>query len=197
MYGDGLFPSLLCPPSLFLDIIRINHLRVQGAGSSSVNDSAQSTAFAILKRIDAFSPEQWAATSTSTLEEWVLLALIHQSTIALYCISSLQSVSILPSTRQLKATRITHGNRLFPLLKKAMASRRIKKCLAWPLVVAGMEAVNCGPSERQFVEEQLSEMGQAIGSPVPLLGIAVLKRFWATGKTGWDDCFDVPYAFVP
>ena len=29
LYGDGLFPVLLCPPYLFLDILKINHLRFQ------------------------------------------------------------------------------------------------------------------------------------------------------------------------
>jgi hypothetical protein len=195
MYGDGLCPTLLCPPSLFLDIISINHLRFQGSNSSLISESTRSAAITLLKHIDGFSPEHWSTSNTSP-QEWWLLGRIYQSAVALYCISSLQNLFVLPSTPQLKAMRTAHGYRLFPLLKKALASPKIKMCMMWPLVVAGMEAVNGSPAERQFVDEQLSEMSQRLGTPVPLVAKSVFKRFWASGKTGWDDCFDRPYVFV-
>ncbi|EEP80583.1 predicted protein [Uncinocarpus reesii 1704] len=197
MYGDGLFPSLLCPPPLFLDIISINHLRFRGSHPSLVNKFTQSAAEAVLKHIDAFSPEQWAAPNTSSLEEWLLLGRIYQSAVILYCISSLQSISVLPSTPELKIIRTVHSDRLSLLLKRALVSERIKKCLMWPLAVSGMEAVNGSLAARDCVLQQLTEMSQDLGSSLPLLAKSMFKRFWASGKTKWDDCFDTPYAFVP
>ncbi|WEW59556.1 hypothetical protein PRK78_005030 [Emydomyces testavorans] len=196
MYGDGLNPALLCPPPLFLDIIKINHLRFQGRNASLINESTQSAANVLLMQIDRLSPEKWIKSDTSLREEWLLLGRIYQSAVALYCILSLQSVSVLPSTLQLNAMRTRHGGHLFPLLKKALASQRIKKCMLWPLVVAGVDAANYGPAAREFVNKHLLEMSQDLGTPVPLLAKVVLKRFWASGKTRWDDCFDRPYAFV-
>ncbi|KMU76312.1 hypothetical protein CISG_01046 [Coccidioides immitis RMSCC 3703] len=54
MYGEGyLFPNLLCPPSLFLDILSINHLRYQWKIASLVNQFSQTAAEAVLQHVDA------------------------------------------------------------------------------------------------------------------------------------------------
>lgn len=197
MYGDGLFPCLLCPPPLFLEIININHIRSLATDESVVPESARSAADAVLNRIDAFMPVQFAGSKTTTPDEWLLLGSIHQSTVALYCISSLQSLSFLTVTSAVAAMRTTHRSRLFSLLKKATVSKRIKIAMVWPLIVAGTEAVHTdSPVKRNFVEEQLLEIGREQGSPVPLQAIEVLQKFWRSGKTRWDDCFDRPYTFI-
>ncbi|QVM06801.1 hypothetical protein D8B26_001506 [Coccidioides posadasii str. Silveira] len=198
MYGEGyLFPNLLCPPPLFLDILSINHLRYQWKIASLVNQFSQTAAEAVLQHVDAFSPEEWACSNTSSQEDWLLIGRIYQSAVALYCISSLQSVSVLPFTSQLKARRTAHGNRLFQLLKEALLSPKVNKCMMWPLIVAGAEAVNRGPAAREFVADHLSEMSEDLGTPLALHAKMVFKKFWPSGKTKWDDCFDTPYAFVP
>lgn len=92
--------------------------------------------------------------------------------------------------------KAAHGDRLFQLLKKALVSEQVKKSMMWPLIVAGVEAADASAAIRTFVDEQLTEMSRDLGTPLPLLAKGVLKRFWASGKTGWDDCFDKPYAFV-
>lgn len=68
--------------------------------------------------------------------------------------------------------------------------------MLWPLVVLGVEAVNGDLEMRSFVEKQLPEMSRQVGTSVPLTAKAVIERFWASGETRWDACFDRPYVFV-
>ncbi|KAA8641288.1 Zn(II)2Cys6 transcription factor [Aspergillus tanneri] len=63
-YGEGLFPVLFCPPTLLLDIIRINHLRMQGS-TNPTDEILQTSAYTLLEQIQSFSPEQWTVTSAA------------------------------------------------------------------------------------------------------------------------------------
>lgn len=195
LYGDGLFPVLLCPPYLFLGIIKVNHLRLHST-RAPIDESTQSAALALLEHIGAFAPETWAESNVSARDEWALLGYIYQSAVALYCILSLQSISIFQSTRLLDATRVSHHSRLLQHPQKAVVDPILKKCMTWPLVVAGMGAIDADLKTRHFVDGQLFKMSRDLGTPVPLAARAMFKRFWASGKTNWDDCFDRPYAFV-
>ncbi|KAA8641475.1 Zn(II)2Cys6 transcription factor [Aspergillus tanneri] len=194
-YGEGLFPVLFCPPTLLLDIIRINHLRMQGS-TNPTDEILQTSAYTLLEQIQSFSPEQWTVTSAAPRDEWHILGRIYQSAILVYCISSLQSVCLLPSSTDLNNMKAAHGSRLLLQLRKAMMSPAIKKCMTWPLVVAGVQAVSLSATARTFVTQQLTEMSLDVGSPIPLTARDVLKKFWDSGNTAWDVCFDQPYAFV-
>lgn len=69
--------------------------------------------------------------------------------------------------------------------------------MLWPLVVLGVEAADLGRMAiREFVKEQLEGMSRHAGTYVPLTAKSVLERFWASGKTSWDSCFDRPYVFT-
>ncbi|KAF7596193.1 hypothetical protein BBP40_002723 [Aspergillus hancockii] len=199
-YGDGIYPILLCPPYLFVDIIKINNLRFQST-TSPVSGTTRATAQELLEHIEAFSPEDWTEerrtnANPDTKDDWLLLGRIYRSTVALYCISSLQSLDILPSSRYFTAMRTVHGTRLFTFLRKALVNPRIKNCMIWPVVVAGMQAVDASPNVRHIVDEQLVDLGQCLGTPAPLWASAVFRRFWASGRTGWDDCFEKAHLFV-
>lgn len=49
---------------------------------------------------------------------------------------------------------------------------------------------------RDFVAAQLPVLARHGGTYMPLVAKAVLEKFWASGETSWDACFDRPYAFV-
>ncbi|KAB8231209.1 Zn(II)2Cys6 transcription factor [Aspergillus alliaceus] len=195
LYGDGMYPILLCPPYLLMDIIRINNLRFE-ATASPLTDSTRATAQAVLEHIEAFSAEDWKGSNPDVQEDWLLLGRMYRSSIALYCISSLQSLSIFPSTNYFTAMRTVHGTRLYTILEQVILRPRIKVFAIWPLVVAGMQAVDASPTIRHIVDAQLSEMAGMLATPAPMLASAVFRRFWTSGQTGWDECFDRPYAFV-
>ncbi|MCJ1372298.1 hypothetical protein MMC20_003521 [Loxospora ochrophaea] len=196
LYRVGYYPSFPCPLPLFLDIIRINHLRLQSTEPLLLNETIQFSANELLERINAFSPEQSVKSITSFYDEWLLIARIYHSAVALYCLSSLQSHFMPLSASQSHTTRAAHSGRLFRLLEEALASPWLKKCMMWPLVVAAVEAANSTDFVRGSISKQWSDMSRDQRTSLPLVAQAVIERFWASGKTGWDACFERPYAFV-
>ena len=196
-YGDTISPFQMCPLPLFAEIIKINHLRMRAMehASTEARDISQE-GYKILSRIHGFSPEELAQSKPASKEDWILLGSIYQAAVALYCISSLQSLAAFPATSSLRARCAAHGLVLQELLNEALSSPRIKRFMLWPLVVLGVEAVHSDASMRAFVEKQLPEMSRHIGTYVPLMAKSVLESFWASGETHWDACFDRPYAFV-
>lgn len=206
LYSIGVFPSLPCPMPLFLGIIQINHLRYQATGKASPDQQTpfmQLSPRMVLERIDSFEPEAWlkSARNSPYPDEWLLIARIFQSAVILYCLSSLATCLVLDTspcsaTVDLETARSLHRARLFTLLGSAMQSPITRKCMIWPTVVAGIEAASGTLEEQQFVELQLSDMSRDTCASYPLVAKEMLGRFWASRKTGWDDCFDQPYAIL-
>ena len=200
-YGGGVFTFLICPPPLFSEIIKINHLRAQAARFDVYATTAAAhltrEAYRILSRIDAISLDEWAESKPSSRDDWLLAGKAYQAAVTLYCISSLQSQSVLPTdSAPLSARRAADARFLETVLGEALPSPKINRYMLWPLVVLGLEAVRSGPATRRFVGNQLAEMSRFVGTHAPLAAMAVLERFWASGGSRWDECFDRPYAFV-
>lgn len=186
----------ILPSPLSAEIIKINHLRMLAMQLEGSDLSMVQEAFGILQRIYAFSSEDWAAMKPLSHDEWTLIGVIHQEAVSIYCISSLQSVSVLPHTAALRAQCAAHGQRLQTLLASALSSPSLKIFMLWPVIMLGMEAVHGPASLRSFVVHHLPELSKHIGTYVPLTAKGVLERFWASGDTRWDSCFDRPYAFA-
>lgn len=197
--GDRSFPSEMCPVPLLAQIIKINHLRMRAADYTPTRlEDFTSEACQILDAINTFSPQQWADSKPSSKKDWMLMGNVYQNAVAIYCLSSLQGLlSLLSSLRgSLRAICATHGQVLQTLLGEALACPRIKRFMVWPLVCLGIEAAQENASMRTFVTQQLSEMSRQVGTHVPLTAKGVLERFWASGDTRWDACFDRPYVFA-
>jgi hypothetical protein len=179
-------------------IIKINLLRLRASKKDSSDEAAECTreAFKILNRIQAFSPERWAESKPSLLDDWILVGNIYQSAVVLYCISSLQSLSVLPRTPALREICSISASLLQVLLDDALPSPKLKTFFLWPLVVLVVEAVHGGGEMRIFVLKHLVRMSRNVGTYIPLTGKDVLERFWASGRADWDSCLNKPYAFV-
>ncbi|OLN88995.1 hypothetical protein CCHL11_06035 [Colletotrichum chlorophyti] len=194
LYPLGLHPSIPCPLSLWMEIIKINHLREEMAKGFIDRDVARALAADILRRIEAFDPE--ADARFYELEEHNDMILpMFQSALAVFCISSLQAVGALPNTHRLAVLRTVHSGRLFALLTEAGSNDIVKKSIIWPLVVAGVEA-GSRVDQRQLVERLIKEQSRDAGTPLSLHTLSVLRRFWDGEITDWDTCFDRPYALI-
>lgn len=200
-YGEGLFPALLCPPPLFLEIIRINALRAQAVHSElPVASSLERAATELVHRLLDFKPQAWANIQTSRYgdggaELWLLLGHVYQSAVTLYAIASLQSLAVLAHSSHLDTTLCKHRDSLVSCLRTAVLAPEIKMWMMWPLVVAGLLAGRC-EDVRGFVKTELTMMARALGTPLPLAARSALERFWARDEMGWDGCFDSAFAFV-
>ncbi|KAI1111532.1 putative C6 finger domain protein [Nemania sp. NC0429] len=194
-YDAGPCPFQMCPPALFAEIIKINHIRMQAETEPIMVDDLSQEAYKILNCIYAFSPQQWAESRPSSKPDWVLLGSVYQAAVTLYCISSLQSVSVIPSEPSLRTCCATQGRLLQELLTQTLSSPKTRRYMLWPLVLLGVEAVNSSETMRFFVEAQLLDLSRHIGSRAPLVAGDILRRFWTSGETRWDACFDRPYVF--
>jgi hypothetical protein len=189
-----IFPYILCPQTLFVEIIRINRLR-QDVTSSRIADPARHTldAHGILARIEAFEPENWAQPSEH-YDDWKLIGSIYQSSVALYCIMSLQAYAPFDNSSETDTMRTLHSERLFESLKDSVQLIQLKKFSMFPLCALGVEAgYRNRHSTRIWIERRLEDHARLIGSSSPLKARAVLRRYWQRKKSGWDECFDEPY----
>lgn len=194
-YGKVIFAFQMCPTPLFAEIVKINHIRILAQNSKSPADLMKE-GYKALHRLQAFSSEKWAEDKPASKKDWLLLADTYHVATELFCLLSLQSLAILPRSPMMRTKCNAHAELLQVLLEQAMEALPIKRFLLWPMVVLGVEAAQGGMLMRSFVREQLPELSQYIGTYVPLMAQDVLERFWKSGKTRWDDCFDKPYAFA-
>jgi hypothetical protein len=236
--GSTLARFQMCPPPLFAEIIRINHLRLRATqqqhaqhhhtSETGAPDELTHEAYAILSRINAFSSTQWATTKPRARDDWALVGRIYHAAVALYWAAALQSVSVLLPTAAMQAECTARTRLLRDLLVRGVGSPRTRQGMLWPLVVLGVLAAgydgggggvddgddaygaahgdgcgcSCGGGAgipggiRDFVAAQLPVLARHGGTYMPLVAKGVLERFWASGETRWDACFDRPYAFV-
>lgn len=193
-----MFPYTLCPPVLFLDLLRINELRLKVSTAMmlcEINEDHTLQAHDLLARIEAFVPEDWAQPQTY-YDEWVLIGIMYQAAVAVHCTMAFQSLTVLPNTLEMNSMRSIHGDHLLSSLRKGLKSPRLTRFILWPLVVAGVEAAYRGEGTRNFIESALTDLAGTLGSSSPLKARAVLRRYWQKEEPGWDECFDRPYVFV-
>ncbi|KAK7953795.1 C6 finger domain protein [Apiospora saccharicola] len=196
VYGKGDYPTVLCPPFLFLIVSQINRLRLQTTQPRELHDPDSPSAQALLSKILGFNPDEWARLYPDSYQELFLLARIYHAAVALYCISALRSLFPTGFLYNLLMLRAAQADCLFGLLRVAIQSPKTQPCLMWILNVAGVEAATRSLSDRLFVEEALDELSRGLGTGYPLVARGAIHRLWDSGKTEWDDCYDRPYAFL-
>lgn len=196
-YRFATTPTQMFPPQLLAEVSKINYLRLQARNKRECSDKdLLKEAYDILDCIEAFSPEESAQSKLSSKEDWMRIGTVYRSATAIYCILSLQSVSVFPEDSALRAACATHGQVLRRHLPESLSSARTKRYMLWPLVLLGVEAVHSCMATRAFVSKQLPELSRSVGTSIPLTARSVLESFWASGHKRWDACFDRPYPFT-
>ncbi|KAK8001169.1 fungal-specific transcription factor domain-containing protein [Apiospora marii] len=199
-YSSNITSFGFCAAPLIAEMVSINHLRWRIATSETISSlDLWRDAHEILGRVYDFSPERWAESKPLSQEKWTLVGNIFWASVALYCISSLQSICVPPIEIATPAQRATHVQFLHLCLAEAAETPSLRNCMLWPLVVLGVEATGgCdnGAEVRAFVAEKLEMLSRHSGTYGPLTAKRVLETFWRSGETAWDACFDRPYAFT-
>ena len=194
VWEESPYPTFLCPADILAAIMRINHLRSQLLDRPL--SEADASPEGLLASLKAFSPEGWAATKTSSHEEWLLIARAHHSAAILYCMATLEEHFPRSSLQDLEILRVVHASTLFAALRQAEAMRGVRMGSLWPLIVAGVEAARENSATRSFVRRRFTGLADDLATPLMLEAKRVFEEFWASGKVGWGECFDKPYAFV-
>ncbi|KAM3559644.1 hypothetical protein MY1884_003353 [Beauveria asiatica] len=91
-----------------------------------------------------------------------------------------------PSTDTLRVEILTLTREVLPLIAERPTS------LAWPLAVVGVTLTSQGDAaERDFVTQTLRRISTHRDAYYgPTLCLDKLHKFWASGKRGWEDCYD-------
>ncbi|KAM0744984.1 hypothetical protein ACQRIT_000368 [Beauveria bassiana] len=91
-----------------------------------------------------------------------------------------------PSTDTLRVEILSLIREVLPLIAERPTS------LAWPLAVVGVTLTSQGDAaERDFVTQTLRRISTHRDAYYgPTLCLGKLHKFWASGKTGWEDCYD-------
>ncbi|KAF2680530.1 hypothetical protein K458DRAFT_479847 [Lentithecium fluviatile CBS 122367] len=198
---EELFPHVLCPPTLYQEFVRINYLRYE-ASQALINYSDMTDltlqAHEILARIDAFEPRDWAQPGDN-YDTWLTIGSTYKHTVAVYALTSLTSLTVLPSpsfSPTMRTSLSSHGALLLHHLKIAFESPVLRRFLALCISVAGVEAIYRGEGDRRWIEEALTELSSFTGGIAPLKAHAALRRYWQREEFGWEECFMKPYGFM-
>lgn len=200
LYKMSIYPPFLCPPSLFLDILYINRLRLRLPTTSVIYSlpSIQVTVCDIMKHIHDFSATDWIESSDfPNHDEFLLLAHIYQAALALYAFLTLPCMSKFHSRISCQDLRHIYRAQLFDKLRMAIGSPVRIHSIYWPVVVAGVVASSGTVEERMLVEEHLNMgVNDPYSGSGSLKALAILRRAWASGKTEWNDCFSEPHVIL-
>ena len=182
-----------------MEILQTNRLRAKASAATNFLCEADPKhtleAHNLLSRIKFFAPKDWAQSGDSHAD-WLTVGTVYKSAVSLYAILSLGSLGILPPTVALENSQAAHSNILFRELHAALKVPRIAKFMAWPLVVAGVQAKERGEATRNWVEASLRDTSRVLGTGCPIKACAVLKRYWASDASGWVECFDRPNVLI-
>lgn len=190
---DLIFPYILCPPEIFSAVLQINELRAKASTSITSLDGTDFElaleAQDLLAGIVRFVPEDWARPGAH-YHDWVNIGTMYQTAVAVFCIMALQSLDLLPISLEMNATRSANADCLLRGLQQGSKSPRVARFLAWPLVVAGVEAGYRGEGPKNWIEAALEDLSRSLGTSGPLKARAILRRYWRRDVPGWEECFD-------
>ncbi|KAJ6788224.1 hypothetical protein PWT90_04368 [Aphanocladium album] len=188
LYACELHECFPCPTQLYRCIVEINRLRVQDASGDYDNKLMGAATQSVLASIQNFSPEHWPERpELRTPEIRLLIAQIYKSATQLYLRLALRKHTSSPITASQRAKM---AKRITDFVERLVAICGYHSSQAWPLTVAGA-GLGGDASSRRFVVDRhlLAISGMHSSSRGIFITLQCLRRFWASGKTGWEDCF--------
>lgn len=169
-------------------IVDTNWLRAQNALGECDEKMIRAAAANVLARIQDFEPESWGERhQLRSSEVRLLLAQIYQAATELYLRISLSEHMEDPLSA---LQRFGKAKQTTALAERLQAHCGHHISAAWPLTVAGA-ALGCGPKAQQAaVDRHLQAISNLYSSSRgTFVTLQCLQKFWASGKTGWEDCF--------
>ncbi|KAJ3482209.1 hypothetical protein NLG97_g7631 [Lecanicillium saksenae] len=184
VYTRLYFNGFSCPSRMFLAIHHITQLRVAAAAldcAIPISDDLFITAASIAREIRDFSASLWSET----------YQIPPQPLIALYGRVYQAAAGIAMGD---VAARWHQRTILFQAIEEARGPLKAFKCGTWPLAVLGVAYHDGTPDEHATIIRLLMEAHRNTTNADCGAGMLMrdLSEFWASGRTGWDDCFYKP-----
>ncbi|OAR00516.1 hypothetical protein LLEC1_00844 [Akanthomyces lecanii] len=208
-----LYSDVPCSSHVFADLIRINRLRALVAAGASIRNFIRPAARQIYHHIAEFSVTDWEEPyGVPDKPEARLLCRLFQQAASdgdERCHDdndndndddddgdadvdgeqqqlAQAAMTPPPSIEALNGEILALVREILPLIPKRPTS------LAWPLAVVGVTLTGDGDAAaREFVTQTLLQISTHRDAYYgPTLALNKLRKFWASGKTGWEDCYD-------
>lgn len=201
VYSSNLYSDMPCPTDLFVDIIRITRLRLLYAAGASVSKVILPVAREIFRDIQGFLPDDWNESyPLPKSTKHTLIGRIFQSAVALYCLLSMPETATVYTSDSENSDSTPEADPILGCRRDLMESITMamndlpsKVPLSWPLTILGVACVNGSDEEKETIESHFrGVIDTAFIESGPAQGLKKVKKFWESGKTGWEDCFDEP-----
>ncbi|KAM3447682.1 hypothetical protein MY3296_008486 [Beauveria thailandica] len=188
------------PVELVVVLRHITQVRVHAASRTRTSELRQRMQH-VFRQINAFDPRAWAD-ELAFYSGAVTPAIgrLFQLATCLYGLLSLPASIAAPPPPLLATTspgvaslRVSQRTELLACLRDTWPALPATTNMSWPLLVAGVAAVDGPVEDREFVARCLDKTWRSpLGNVAPLLVLEKLRAFWKSGKRGWEDCFDEP-----
>ncbi|KAJ6782089.1 hypothetical protein PWT90_06214 [Aphanocladium album] len=200
VYEWWYYSCMSCSEDLFLYIVHINRLRVQ-ALTRQVADAAYATKVRrVLDGILSVNVDAWLEEVRSNGPYPLDLVHAFRYATLLYGIMTLPPHAV-ASWPHAADGGLVYYRELMRALERLYAADDGMTRAMWPLVVAGVAAASeeepSGAASRTLVDGALLRITRRPsddGSSLP--NLLQLRKFWKSGKKGWEDCFDEPHSSV-
>lgn len=189
-------PGLNCPSELFSSLHDITHLRLQADRGASLNAVVRPITRNIFTNISQFQPSEWAEFYfLPTAPEVTTIATVFQISVALYGLFTLPARDVrLPCGC---GSKTELRNKLFELIKQLWDAPGCRYTLNWPIAVLGFTFKEDGSqADRDLVLVWLACLGNDLTVTQPWTIAAKLQKFWASGLSQWEDCWEEPFVVI-
>lgn len=205
-YSHTGFEALPCPTVLFLEMIEISRLRTKIA-TTTIKTHHAIKARKIAQAVLSFDIETWKEPHDITGPRFALAGKLFKTALTLYAIMSFPrrlaaafttasrtgaaDASSRVTDKEIVEARCFYRDQLFDLYSEAWTVLT-PRSLGWLAAVLGAAAVDNAEQQCQVLRwlGELCRLPANDGGPLNLMSL--LPEFWASGRTGWDDCFYKP-----
>ncbi|KAJ6790136.1 hypothetical protein PWT90_05311 [Aphanocladium album] len=199
IYSNAYFRTLPCPSRLFMSMVRISRLRIMAGTLDATSIELEDVAARICKDTQSFTPETWTEEYRIPTDPKIYtFARVFKAATILYGILSLpdnlSQAFCREHTLDNQDARLYWRGILLQAITEAHSIPTGMMGMCWPLAVLGASLHDSTQEEQNTVSGWLRDMElvHILGSaPVTLQGI--LTNYWASGKRGWENCFDRLY----
>lgn len=209
--------NITAPADLLVIIANVTRLRVVVAGGE-FNDEYQARLEERLNATWDTDARKWAKEkfATNKLGEGLMCAQIHAVAARLYGILALPAAAIatwagrsaqvrtaypnimVQGPKAYENIRAAHRKELVALLKRAQIRFDLRTALTWATIVAGVAVSNSDADDQILVAGAMLAIWEHPATICTfMMAVEKLQAFWASGSTGWEDCFDEPVACIP